>query len=224
MSVIIRLEPLSINLETLSVFSFGLSAQPMSFIFVQEDLQRSNTPALFALLAKFMHICQCGVRSDEQHPLTDRWTPCHLDDFSVLAFAFTFFLLHGTSGLFLDHPFDVVVMCPQFGSAEAGIYPLFVVGWEFRNDIDFGLADVTHILGSPTVMSLAWCNVARLDMYAWFCCHSCSVLLFAIDCFFASAVGFLGVQPISGDCKERVTLCSGCSGEKRPKWVIRAKP
>ena len=38
MSVIIRLEPLSINLETLSVFSFGLSAQPLSFIFVQEDL------------------------------------------------------------------------------------------------------------------------------------------------------------------------------------------
>ena len=72
MSVIIRLEPLSINLETLPIFGFGLSAQPMSFIFVQEDLQRSNTPALFALLAKFMHICQCGVRSDEQYPLTDR--------------------------------------------------------------------------------------------------------------------------------------------------------
>ena len=38
------------------------------------------------------------------------------------------------------------------------------------------------------------------------------------------AQGFLGVQPISGDCKERVTLCSGFSGEKRPEWVIRAKP
>ena len=38
------------------------------------------------------------------------------------------------------------------------------------------------------------------------------------------SVGFLGVQHISGDCKERVTLCSGCSGEKRPEWVIRAKP
>ena len=45
--------------------------------------------------------------------------------------------------------------------------------------------------------------------------HNSSELLF---------VGFLGVQPISGDCKERVTLCSGCSGEKRPEWVIRAKP
>ena len=38
------------------------------------------------------------------------------------------------------------------------------------------------------------------------------------------AQGFLGVQPISGDCKERVTLCSGFLGEKRPEWVIRAKP
>ena len=38
------------------------------------------------------------------------------------------------------------------------------------------------------------------------------------------SVGLLGVQPISGDCKERVTLCSGFSGEKRPEWVIRAKP
>ena len=39
-----------------------------------------------------------------------------------------------------------------------------------------------------------------------------------------NSMGFLGVQPISGDCKERVTLCSGFSGEKRPEWVIRAKP
>ena len=38
------------------------------------------------------------------------------------------------------------------------------------------------------------------------------------------SVGFLGVQPISGDCKERVILCSGFSGEKHPEWVIRAKP
>ena len=40
----------------------------------------------------------------------------------------------------------------------------------------------------------------------------------------AFAEGCLGVQPISGDCKERVTLCSGFSGVKRPEWVIRAKP
>ena len=39
-----------------------------------------------------------------------------------------------------------------------------------------------------------------------------------------NGMGVLGVQLISGDCKERVTLCSGCSGEKRPEWVIRAKP
>ena len=38
------------------------------------------------------------------------------------------------------------------------------------------------------------------------------------------SVGFLGVQPISGDCKERDILCSGFSGEKHPEWVIRAKP
>jgi hypothetical protein len=155
MSVIIRLEPLSSNLETLPVFGFGLSAQPMSFIFVQEDLQRSNTPALFALLAKFTHICQCGVWPDEQYTFTDWRTSCHFDYFAVLAFAFTLFLLHGTTCLFLDHAFDVIIVRPQVGSAEAGIYPLFVVDREFRNDIDFGLADVTHILGSPTVMSLA---------------------------------------------------------------------
>ena len=51
------------------------------------------------------------------------------------------------------------------------------------------------------------------------------ILLFAINyTLSASVVGFLGVQPISGDCKERVTLCLGFSGEKRPEWVIRAKP
>ena len=50
--------------------------------------------------------------------------------------------------------------------------------------------------------------------------------LYFIVCFSAvrKRMGFLGVQPISGDCKERVTLCSGFSGEKRPEWVIRVKP
>nr|WP_227461798.1 hypothetical protein [Odoribacter sp. OF09-27XD] len=41
----------------------------------------------------------------------------------------------------------------QVRVAEAGIYPLLVVGREFGNDVDFGLADVTHILGSSSVMS-----------------------------------------------------------------------
>ena len=51
------------------------------------------------------------------------------------------------------------------------IYPLLVIGREFGNDIDFGVPDVTHVFGSPAVMSLAGCDVARLDMYATFCCH-----------------------------------------------------
>jgi len=57
-------------------------------------------------------------------------------------------------------------MSSQFGSAEVGIYPLFVVGGEFGNDIDSGLPDVTHIFGSPSVVYLARCDVARLDVYA----------------------------------------------------------
>ena len=57
-------------------------------------------------------------------------------------------------------------MRPQIRTAEVGIYPLFVIGGEFRNDIDSGLSDITHILGSPPVVSLARCDVAGLDMYA----------------------------------------------------------
>lgn len=127
----------------------------MSFIFVQEDLERSDAPALSAFLAKLAHVCQCGVRSDEQHTLTDGRASCHFDDFPVLGFALTFFLLHGTTCLLLDHPFDVVVMCPQVGSAEVGVYPPLVIGREFGHDVDFGLADVTHVLGYSPVMSLA---------------------------------------------------------------------
>ena len=107
---------------------------------------------------------QCGVWSDEQHTFTDWRTPCHFDYFSVLAFAFTFFLLHGTSGLFLDHLLNLVIMSSKFGSAEVVIFPLFVVGGKFGNDIDSGLPDVTHILGSPSVVRLARCDVARLDV------------------------------------------------------------
>ena len=61
---------------------------------------------------------------------------------------------------------DIVIMSSQFGSAEVGIYPLFVIGGKFGNDIDSGLPDITHILGSPSVVCLARCDVARLDMYA----------------------------------------------------------
>jgi len=75
---------------------------------------------------------------------------------------------------------DIVIMSSQFGSAEVGIYPLFVIGGKFGNDIDSGLPDITHILGSPSVVCLARCDVARLDMYAWFCCHS-FFPLFTID-------------------------------------------
>ena len=57
-------------------------------------------------------------------------------------------------------------MCPQFGSAEVRIYPLLVIGGKFGNDIDSGLSDVAYVLGSPSVVCLARCDVARLDMYA----------------------------------------------------------
>ena len=90
----------------------------------------------------------------------------NLDYFAVLAFAFPFLFLHGTSGLFLYYLSDIVIMRPQIRTAEVGIYPLFVIGGEFRNDIDSGLSDVAHVFGSPSVMSLARCDVAGLDMYA----------------------------------------------------------
>lgn len=54
-------------------------------------------------------------------------------------------------------------MRPQIRTAEVGIYPLLVIGGEFRNDIDSGLSDVAHIFGSPSVVSLARCDVAGLD-------------------------------------------------------------
>ena len=70
MRMVIRLEPPFANLETLPVLLVRLSIQPMPFVFVQEDLEWCDAPAFLALLAKFMHICQCGVRSDEQYTLT----------------------------------------------------------------------------------------------------------------------------------------------------------
>ena len=65
--------------------------------------------------------------------------------------------------------------------------------------------------------------ICMLDFVA---IDTCFLGLYFIVCFSAvrKRMGFLGVQPISGDCKERVTLCSGFSGEKRPEWVIRVKP
>ena len=116
-------------------------------------------------------IIQGGIYFDKQYPFTDRRTTCYFNNLSVLAFALTFLLLHGTPCLFLDHTLDIVIMCLQTDIAEVRIYPLLVIGREFGNDIDFGVPNVTHVFGSPAVMSLAGCDVARLDMYAAFCCH-----------------------------------------------------
>ena len=55
----------------------------------------------------------------------------------------------------MAHAFDVLIVRLQFGIAEIRIYPLFVIGCEFWHDVDFGLADVAHIFGSPPIMSLA---------------------------------------------------------------------
>ncbi|TGY56114.1 hypothetical protein E5342_12935 [Parabacteroides distasonis] len=166
MGMIIRLEPFSTHLETLLVFCVRFSTQPMPLILMQEYLEWRDAPASLALFAKFTHISQCGFRSDEQYTLTNGGTSCHLDYFTIFSFAFPLFFLHGTSGLFLDHPFDIVVVRLQFGSAEVRVYPLFVVGRKFGHNIDFGHPDVSYILGSPSVVCLARCDVARLDMYA----------------------------------------------------------
>ena len=102
-----------------------------------------------------MHICQCGVRSDEQYSLTYGGTSCHFDNLAVLPFALTLLFLHGTTSLFLDHPFDVLIVRLQFGTAEVRVYPLLVIRREFGYHIYLGFSDVAHILGSSPVMSLA---------------------------------------------------------------------
>lgn len=133
MGMVIRLEPSFADFETLPIPGFGLSAKLVPLILVQEDLERSDAPASLALLAKLAYICQCRVRSDEQHALTDWRASRQLGDFSVPAFAFTLLLLHRTSCLFLDHPLDVVIVRLQVGIAEAWVYPLFVIRGEKRN-------------------------------------------------------------------------------------------
>ena len=107
MGMIIRFEPSFAYLETLPIFGFGVSAQPMPLVLVQEDLKRSDAPTLLALLTKFLHVCQCGVRFDEQHTLTDGRASRHFYDFSVLPFAFTLFLLHKDEGHWLNGQPDV---------------------------------------------------------------------------------------------------------------------
>ena len=62
---------------------------------------------------------------------------------------------HGTTCLFLDHLLDVVIVRLQVGIAEAGIYPLLIIGSEFGHNVNLGLADITHVLGTPSIMSLA---------------------------------------------------------------------
>ncbi|EFB92430.1 hypothetical protein HMPREF0648_1598 [Prevotella bivia JCVIHMP010] len=164
--MIVRLEPSVPDFEAFPVFRFRLTVQPMPFILVQEDLQRCDSPASLTLLTEFTHVCQCGVRPDKQHSFTYGGASRNLDYFTVLAFAFTLLFLHGTSGLFLYHLSDIVIMHPQIRTAEVGIYPLLIIGGEFWNHIGSGLSDVAHVFGSPPVVSLTRCDIAGLDMYA----------------------------------------------------------
>lgn len=79
--MVIRLEPFFTYLEALLVLYIRLSVQPMPLVLMQEDLKRSDAPTLLALLTKFLHVCQCGVRFDEQHTLTDGRASRHFYDF-----------------------------------------------------------------------------------------------------------------------------------------------
>ena len=153
--MIVRLEPSATDFETFLIACIGFAREPMPFILVHENLHRCDSPTLVTFITKSAKITQSGVSLDKQYTLTDGRTTCHFDNLSVLAFPFTFLFLHGTSGLFLDHAFDVVIMRLQTDIAEVRIYPLLVIGREFGNDIDFGVADITHVFGSPAVMSLA---------------------------------------------------------------------
>ena len=40
-------------------------------------------------------------------------------------------------------------------TAEARVYPLLVIGSQFGYNVDSGLADIAHVLGSSPVMSPA---------------------------------------------------------------------
>ena len=153
--MVVRFEPSVPNFEALLIACIGFAREPMPFILVYENLYRSDTPTLFAYITKSAKIIQGGICFDKQYSFTDGRAPGHLDNLSVFAFAFTFLFLHRTPGLFLNHTLDVVIMRLQSDIAETGIYPLLVIGREFGYDIDFGVPDVTHVFGSPAVMSLA---------------------------------------------------------------------
>ena len=155
MGMIIRLKPLFTDLETLPIPGFGLSTKPVSLVLMQEDLERCNTPASLALLTKLSYICQCCIWSDEQYSLTDWRTSSHFYNLSILSLALTLLFLHRSSGLFLDHPFDAVIVRLQVRTAEARVYPLLVIGSQFGYNVDSGLADIAHVLGSSPVMSPA---------------------------------------------------------------------
>ena len=79
----------------------------------------------------------------------------HFYNLSILSLALTLLFLHRSSGLFLDHPFDAVIVRLQVRTAEARVYPLLVIGSQFGYNVDSGLADIAHVLGSSPVMSPA---------------------------------------------------------------------
>ena len=112
MWMVIRLEPLFTDLETLPISCFGLSTKSVSLFLMQKDLQRCDTPTSLILFTEFTHIFQCGVQSYEQHALTDWRESSNFYNLSILSLALTLLFLHRSSGLFLDHPFDMVISVP----------------------------------------------------------------------------------------------------------------
>ena len=108
-------------------------------------------PSVFGTLHQFAYICQCGVRSDKQYSFTDGEHPATLIIFRSFLLRSRFPAWHvrsfpWPSAWYCHNEFAVRV-------AEVGIYPLFVIGGKFGNDIDSGLADITHVFGSSPVVS-----------------------------------------------------------------------
>ena len=153
--MVIRLEPLFTDLETLPIPGFGLSTKPVSLVLVQENLEGGDSPSFLTLFTEFTHVCQCRIRSDKQYPLTNWRASSYFYNLPIISFAFTLLFLHCSSGLFLDHLFYVFIVYLQVRTAEAGIYPLLVIRSQFGYDVDLRLAYIAHILGSSPVMSPA---------------------------------------------------------------------
>ena len=136
----------------------------VAFVFVKEDLDGLDAPRGFHHPGVFKNVVKSGVFLDVHDALTDGTASLSGVFLPVLVGVLDIVLLHGASGLFLDHDTDGCAVLFQGDAFHSGCDIRTVVLRQVETDVEFPGIERLDVLFVPPVVSFALGDIAWLHM------------------------------------------------------------